>query len=176
MTWQKAQMLALIWVALFAGPVLCADEPKKKLSDDEARKVASVRLRAIALAFHEHHSVYREFPPAALVRNDGQPLLSWRVLLLPRLGQTNLFNEFKLGEPWDSPHNKKLLVKMPQVYQSAHSETAPQIIHHGKSSAAQEPSSTAKKPPGFETSQTAHRTQSLSSSPLVLYPGQSRKN
>src|SRR5262249_3028789 len=27
-----------------------------------------------------------------------------------------LYNEFRLDEPWDSPHNKKLLEKMPEVY------------------------------------------------------------
>jgi hypothetical protein len=30
--------------------------------------------------------------------------------------QQALFNEFKLDEPWDSNHNKKLLAKMPKVY------------------------------------------------------------
>src|SRR5207253_9743746 len=46
----------------------------------------------------------------------GRALLSWRVALLPFLEQDALFREFKLNEPWDSPHNKKLLAKMPKVY------------------------------------------------------------
>jgi hypothetical protein len=44
------------------------------------------------------------------------PLLSWRVLLLPYLDQAELFGQFKLDEPWDSPHNLLLVPKMPQVY------------------------------------------------------------
>jgi hypothetical protein len=48
---------------------------------------------------------------------DGKPLLSWRVALLPYLGEDNLFQQFKLHEPWDSPHNKKLLARMPKVFQ-----------------------------------------------------------
>jgi len=46
----------------------------------------------------------------------GRALLSWRVMLLPYLEQEALFKEFKLDEPWDSPHNRKLLGKMPKVY------------------------------------------------------------
>ncbi len=30
--------------------------------------------------------------------------------------QGGLYRQFKLDEPWDSPHNKKLLDKMPEVY------------------------------------------------------------
>jgi RNA polymerase sigma factor (sigma-70 family) len=46
----------------------------------------------------------------------GKALLSWRVALLPYLGEDNLYRQFKLSEAWDGPHNKKLLEKMPQVY------------------------------------------------------------
>jgi hypothetical protein len=38
------------------------------------------------------------------------------VALLPFLGEANLYKQFRLDEPWDGPHNKKLLAKMPRVY------------------------------------------------------------
>jgi hypothetical protein len=38
------------------------------------------------------------------------------VLILPYLEQKKLFDEFKLDEPWDSAHNKKLLARMPEVF------------------------------------------------------------
>ena len=47
---------------------------------------------------------------------DGTPLLSWRVLLLPYLAEEDLYREFKLDEPWDSPHNLRLLDRMPATY------------------------------------------------------------
>src|SRR5262249_38557599 len=47
---------------------------------------------------------------------DGKPLLSWRMLLLPYLDQKELYKEFKLDEPWDSTHNRKLLAKAPAVF------------------------------------------------------------
>jgi hypothetical protein len=46
----------------------------------------------------------------------GKALLSWRVAILPYLGEGNLYKQFRLDEPWDGPHNKGLLEKMPKVY------------------------------------------------------------
>src|SRR5262249_57367140 len=45
-----------------------------------------------------------------------KPLLSWRVAILPYIEQDALYKEFKLDEPWDSEHNKKLIAKMPAIY------------------------------------------------------------
>jgi hypothetical protein len=38
--------------------------------------------------------------------------------LLPFLEESKLYREFHLNEPWDSPHNKELIARMPKVYQS----------------------------------------------------------
>jgi len=55
-------------------------------------------------------------PPAAIDDKDGQPLLSWRVALLPYLEEQALYDRFHLSEPWDSAHNIALLKEMPPVY------------------------------------------------------------
>jgi hypothetical protein len=47
---------------------------------------------------------------------DGKPLLSWRVHVLPRLGEEALYRRFKLDEPWDSLANRPLINQFPQVY------------------------------------------------------------
>ena len=49
---------------------------------------------------------------------EGKPLLSWRVHLLPFLGEDALYKKFHLDEPWDSEHNKKLISHMPRVYRT----------------------------------------------------------
>jgi hypothetical protein len=55
-------------------------------------------------------------PPAVVYGEEGKPLYSWRVLILPYIEQNDLFQEFHLNEPWDSPHNIRLLEKMPATY------------------------------------------------------------
>ena len=37
-------------------------------------------------------------------------------MLLPQLEEVELFNQFHRDEPWDSDHNKRLLQKMPAVF------------------------------------------------------------
>ena len=76
------------------------------------------RFKKIVLAFNEYrdHQKERRLPPAALTSKDGQPLLSWRVILLPYLDHKDLFSKFHLDEPWDSTHNKTLLPLMPDIY------------------------------------------------------------
>jgi hypothetical protein len=41
------------------------------------------------------------------------------VLLLPYLERDGLYREFRLDEPWDGPHNKALLTRMPSCYTPA---------------------------------------------------------
>jgi beta-lactamase regulating signal transducer with metallopeptidase domain len=77
------------------------------------------RLKQIGLALHNYLDVHGTFPPAAMSRGDDSIELSWRVAILPFLGQGALYEEFHLNEPWDSPHNKALLAKMPDVFDDA---------------------------------------------------------
>ena len=91
--------------------------PAVRASLDAARRVQCVNnLKQIALAMHNYHSANNAFPRAASVDENGKPLLSWRVAILPYLGHQELYNKFNLDEPWDSPHNKALLKEMPPVY------------------------------------------------------------
>jgi hypothetical protein len=73
-------------------------------------------LLKIGLALHYHHDELGGFPKAAISDSQGRPGLSWRVAILPFLGDKDLYAKFKLDEPWDSPHNKPLLAEMPAVY------------------------------------------------------------
>jgi Protein of unknown function (DUF1559) len=74
------------------------------------------RLKKLAAAFDAYHAEHGHYPSVAIAAKDGTPLLSWRVALLPYLGEKKLYDEFRQNEPWDSLHNKKLLAKMPDVF------------------------------------------------------------
>jgi hypothetical protein len=83
-------------------------------------------LRRILTALHSYEAEHKTFPAAASYDSSGKPLLSWRVHLLPYLGHGDLYKEFRLDEPWDSEHNKKLLEMMPAVYRPANPKLAAQ--------------------------------------------------
>ena len=73
-------------------------------------------LKQIGIALHSYADVYGHFPPAAICDKKGKKLLSWRVAILPFIGQEALYRKFKLDEPWDSPRNKPLLDEIPNTY------------------------------------------------------------
>jgi hypothetical protein len=78
--------------------------------------VVKNHLKQLVLAMLNYHDVYKQLPPAAIRDKQGRPLLSWRVALLPFVDANKLYQQFHLDEPWDSPHNKPLVAKMPAVF------------------------------------------------------------
>ena len=84
----------------------------------EAQKLESQKnLKKIALAFHDYYDTHElRFPPPVLRGPDGKTPYSWRVELLPTLGEQQLYDEYDRNQPWDSPHNLKVLVKIPAVF------------------------------------------------------------
>ncbi len=105
-------------------PVIAAVPPRNAPDEESPRETdlivkSASNLSRIAKAIHAHLDANNyDFPAAAIASRNGTPLLSWRVAILPYLGKTEkaLYAEFKHDEPWDSPHNKALLAKMPKVY------------------------------------------------------------
>jgi hypothetical protein len=84
---------------------------------ESAKRMSSKNnLMQIGLAMANYHSAYRALPTGAIYSQEGKPLLSWRVAILPFVEQENLYNQFHLDEPWDSPNNKPLLATMPKIY------------------------------------------------------------
>jgi hypothetical protein len=87
------------------------------------------QLLQLRLALEDYAAEHRRLPPAAITSKDGKPLLSWRVALLPYLGQKDLYEQFHLEEPWDSPRNKQLLDRMPKVFGPPGKEGGPTTVY-----------------------------------------------
>ena len=105
------------------SPTSPANEAKQRLSD------AISSHQQLALAMLNFESAYRHLPPlplrpgASTAKPSG---LSWRVHVLPFLGESALFNQFHLNEPWDSEHNRSLISQMPKVFETGQSELTEQ--------------------------------------------------
>ncbi|MFQ5734036.1 MAG: DUF1559 domain-containing protein [Planctomycetaceae bacterium] len=78
--------------------------------------VCKRNLRQIGRALHSYHIKHKSFPPAYAADENGKPMHSWRVLILPFLGHQKLFDRYRMNEPWDSPHNRSLAAEMPDVF------------------------------------------------------------
>ncbi|WP_186775778.1 DUF1559 family PulG-like putative transporter [Rubripirellula tenax] len=75
-------------------------------------------FKRVGLALHNYHSAYRELPRSAIADEDGKPLLSWRVAILPFIEEQELYQKFHLDEPWDSEHNLPLSKKLPAAFET----------------------------------------------------------
>jgi hypothetical protein len=91
-------------------------EPGSSISDPGARAVAEYRLMRIGRAIADYAEQHRVLPPAATAGPDGKPWHSWRVLILPQLGESSLYDRYRFDQPWNGPENKKLLAEMPDAY------------------------------------------------------------
>lgn len=91
--------------------------PAVQSAREAARRTVTMNnFRQVVLAMQMYESTHGRFPSQAICDKEGKPLLSWRVMLLPYLEAGNLYEQFRLDEPWDSEHNLKLVERMPAVY------------------------------------------------------------
>jgi len=108
---------APVMVALLLPAVQAAREAAR-------RSQAMNNLKQVMVAMHRHAAVKPSFPAQAICDAAGRPLLSWRVAILPYLGEEALYRQFHLDEPWDSEHNRPLLARMPAVFADAGDDPA----------------------------------------------------
>jgi hypothetical protein len=127
---RKRRIGAIAVAVLLGGGLLCAAiETVSRMREAAAR--GDCNLGGIAYALLIYHDEHGRFPPAFLRSPDGQPLLSWRVLILPYYGGNGgLYREFRLDEPWDSPHNIQLLKQMPSCYEPSWTRYVNVPAHH----------------------------------------------
>ena len=89
---------------------------------------AGVKNQVVLDALQEYVQDNGEYPPAYSVDEDGNPLHSWRVLILPYFDEdaysiffrgmrpSEIYEQIRLDEPWDSEHNRQFHTLMPQCY------------------------------------------------------------
>jgi prepilin-type processing-associated H-X9-DG protein len=135
--WKAIGSLVLIGLVAILGGCSSSSPPPSAAGGDgsdpssEASRgrEALNNLKRIGIAFHTYHDDNNVLPTHNGI--NGKSKLSWRVELLPYFGnkgqpseEKKLYDQFKLNEAWDSPHNKKLLEKMPDVYRDPRFQTA----------------------------------------------------
>lgn len=103
----------------------------QKVREAATRMTSQNNLKQIALAIHNYESAFGHLPQDITDKN-GNKLLSWRVAILPFIEQDNLYRQFKLDEPWNSPHNLKLSQVAIKTYTSpqANPPTPPGMTHY----------------------------------------------
>ncbi len=110
----QKQMVTMAVIGVLVALLLPAIQAAREAA---RRNQAMNNLKQMMIALHNYHDTKGTLPAHANYSEDGKPLLSWRVHILPFLEENQLYSEFRLDEPWDSEHNRALIARMPQVYQ-----------------------------------------------------------
>jgi len=58
-----------------------------------------------------------QLPPPWTADESGQPLASWRTMILHYLARTEIYVHYRLAEPWNSPSNSELARLTLRIYQ-----------------------------------------------------------
>jgi len=105
-------------VMLFAiGILIALLLPAVQAAREAARRMQCTNhMKQIGIALHNYHDEYKSFPPVYTTDENGKPLHSWRVLMLPYFEQGALYENIRLDEPWDSDYNKQFHGRAPSVF------------------------------------------------------------
>ncbi len=89
-------------------------------------RTASMRnLEKIAAALNAYAADHGTYPPPFTADAAGKPLQSWRVLILPYLGEDELYNLIDRNAAWDTQQNMSVsFSQMPSVYRHPSSQTS----------------------------------------------------
>lgn len=113
----RAKFCCLIGIASAVGLAVLSVRQTQRVYDPVCRTTISNCFKQLALGMHNYADQHGgTFPPPAIYSADGKPLLSWCVIILPYIEEQNLYELFKLDEPWDSPNNRALLPKMSALF------------------------------------------------------------
>src|SRR5262245_38698724 len=99
--WRKAARTAFLWLApLILVPCLLSMIETGGHRTASQRSQCKNNMKQIGLALHNYAEMYGSFPPAYIADDNGRPMHSWRVLILPFIDQVPLYNQYRFDEPW----------------------------------------------------------------------------
>lgn len=91
--------------------------PGVRRAPEAARRAyCSNNLKQIGIALHSYHDAFGSFPPAYIADQNGKPMHSWRVLIMPFAEKNTIYKQYDFSEPWDGPHNRLLASQMPPYF------------------------------------------------------------
>lgn len=100
-------LIAVVLVSIcVVGGLAALLIPAVGTAREAARRAGSMNnVKQLAIGIMNYEASYGKFPPQYTVDEEGQPLHSWRTLLLPYIEESILFDQIDMDEPWNSDVN-----------------------------------------------------------------------
>ncbi len=112
----SAGVLLTMLICLAFAVIRFGGSSVSRLAEVRTQNASIKNLEAIASALNAYAADFGTYPPAVLRDSAQRPLHSWRVLILPYLGEQATYDQFDLSKPWDHEINLQASYVMPDVY------------------------------------------------------------
>jgi Protein of unknown function (DUF1559) len=108
-------------LALIATGLQFGSSSISKIASSRSSGVSIRKLESIAKALNNYAAKHGQFPPPVVKGPNGQPMHSWRVMLLPYFSEDQntlmqVYNSYDRSKPWNDPANLAIQYQIPDVY------------------------------------------------------------
>jgi hypothetical protein len=114
-TTRPSRLRLILWpllIVTIACVLVIGTRLVRRAQWDARRSTAYGRLCQMRLALQDYEWEHGSLPPLCLRDDSGDPIHSWRALVLPYLELESL-KQLDLSKPWNSVHNSKLIENVP---------------------------------------------------------------
>ncbi len=108
--------MELLVVMMIAGILVGLLMPAS--SDSDPMRHAEISMKMVARAMRAYELQHGAPPPSIIYDDSGNPMHSWRALILPQLGEDKLAAAYRWDEPWNGPNNLLLAQYRPWHYRT----------------------------------------------------------
>ena len=91
-----------------ASLILLLSTPGVNNAETRNRTSCPNNLKQLGIALLDFADKHKNFPPAVMYDSLGQPMHSWRTLILPYIEEGTLYRTYHFNEPWNGPINASL--------------------------------------------------------------------
>lgn len=103
-------LVAIVIIGILIGMLLPA--VSRVSPGGMTRMVNMNKIQQLVVALQNYEATHGHLPPAYIADENGKPMHSWRVLILPHLDQQAIYDQYDFDEPWNGPNNSKLINKL----------------------------------------------------------------
>ena len=104
--WIMVLVIVLVVVVFCGGIMAALLLPAIQAAREAARRAACVNnMKQLGLAMHNFHDVNKRFPGYDDPAHPEYKPTSWRVQLLPYVGENYVYQQYDRTQEWDSPTN-----------------------------------------------------------------------
>ncbi|TWU26410.1 hypothetical protein Pla52o_02630 [Novipirellula galeiformis] len=112
-----ATVVLILLLTLAYAAIRQGQQTMGTFQSNRQRSLSIRNLEQIASALNAYAADHGTYPPPFTTDAAGTPLQSWRVLILPYLGEDELYESIDRSAAWDAANNLPLAYsKMPGVY------------------------------------------------------------